>query len=300
MRIGFVGAGTIGEHMADRINQAGLALEVCDIRADVRERYAARGIPATHEAQALCGCDCVVVMVATERQLEDVVFGARGLATALDPQAPLLLIVMSTVLPATMHALRDRLAATKVRLLDAPVSGGPARAERGTLTIMVGGTEADYEAGLPVLRAMGDPIFYCGALGTGSLTKLVNNVLGVSNLYLAAEAYALALELGGDLTRMLPVLEAGTGRNFTSTGLEDARAFYAKFLDPPRGFDALLEVTTKDLQLIAELARHAGSALPVLDGVATGLAAMRDQAVGAAILEQWKAIGASATGRKRR
>ena len=178
--VGFVGAGTIGEHMANRIHKAGYAVSICDLRAEVRSKYAGRGISAFSEARHLASCDYIVVMVANEAQIFEVVAGPVGLMEGLDPTKSPVLIVMSTILPEGMKRLRERLHDTRIRLLDAPVSGGPARAERGELTIMAGGTEADYQAALPLLRTMGHTLFHCGELGAGSLTKLINNVIGAT------------------------------------------------------------------------------------------------------------------------
>jgi 3-hydroxyisobutyrate dehydrogenase len=256
----------------------------------VRQSFAAQGVPTTNEPMAIGDSDIVVLMVADDLQVQEAVFGPRGLLAGIDPQRPPMIAVMSTVLPATVQGLSQRLKATGARVIDAPVSGGPARAEKGALAIMVGGAEADYQAALPVLQTMGDRLFHCGELGAGSLTKLINNVLGVSNLYLAAEAYALALKLGGDLAKMMPVLDAGTARNFTSTSLTEAQKQFGSFLDPPRGFYSVMEITRKDLQLIARLAQGTGIEMPVLEGVATGHAKMFGKETGDAVFQQWQSI----------
>ena len=100
--VGFVGAGTIGEHMANRIHQAEYIVRICDLRAEVRARYEERGIAAFTDARHLSSCDYVVVMVANEAQIFDVVAGPNGLMEGLDPTKSLMLIVMSTILPEGM------------------------------------------------------------------------------------------------------------------------------------------------------------------------------------------------------
>jgi len=206
--------------------------------------------------------------------------------------------VMSTVMPSTAQRLQERLAHTKARVVDVPVSGGLTRAESGSLTLMVGGREEELCALAPVLNCLGKQIFYGGSLGAGSIAKLVNNILGIGNIYLAAEAYALALALGADLSRMVPILDSGTGRNFTSTSFAEAVGQYAAFVNPASGFYSLVDIVDKDLDLIKGVAARAGVSLPMLEGLVDGVGKMRDPATADAVFAQWQSIAAARVGVK--
>lgn len=289
-RIGFIGAGHIGSNMVLRLMDKGRKVRVCDINDAVRRRFADEGAETTGEARDLADCGTIVAMVADDRQLDAVLFGPGGLAEALAPQAAGSLIVMSTVLPATVRDLPGRLGRPAMAVVDAPVSGGPASARKGILSIMAGGTEVDFGRVRPVLELMGEKIFHCGELGAGAAAKLVNNILGICNVYLAAEAYAVAQALGTDLERMIPVIEAGTGRNFWSKSFAETVSQYAALTDPAAGFHSMIDIVTKDLKIINALPERAGLTLPMLAGVEAGVHGMHERAVAERVFGQWIGI----------
>lgn len=290
--IGFVGAGHIGSNMALRLIDRGYRLTICDINEVVRQSFAGKAETTARPAD-LAGKDVVIVMVADDRQLEAVLFGKDGLLSGLNGSDAPALIVMSTIVPATVRALPERLAGHGMLIVDAPVSGGPASARNGTLSIMVGGSASDVAAVRPILEDLGESVFHCGPLGTGAATKLVNNVLGICNVYLAAEAYSLAQALGTDLATIIPIIEAGTGRNFWSKSAEETAAQYKALSTPSAGFHGLIDIVTKDLKIIESLPECEDLALPMLRGVVEGVRGLHDRAVADRVYRQWVAIGAA-------
>ena len=213
--------------------------------------------------------------------------GDGGIRDGLSGSAAPLLIVMSTVLPDTVRQVRDALGPLGVRVIDAPISGGLVKATDGTLAVMVGGDAADFDAALPVLRCMGEKIFHCGELGAGEMTKIVNNMVGVTNMYLVAEAFQLALRQGLDLAKLAPVMEASSGRTYLTEDIDAARAQYAAWSEPA-SFFSLADIIRKDLSLAAALAGRAGLDLPVLAGAIAGTAGIDEH-----VLARWQAVARS-------
>jgi 3-hydroxyisobutyrate dehydrogenase-like beta-hydroxyacid dehydrogenase len=158
-----------------------------------------------------------------------------------------------------------------VRLIDATVSGLPVVAEQGKLTIMAGGDPADFEAMLPVLKTMGENIFQTGALGSGNVTKLINNIVGVTNLFLSVEAMALGKKYGMDLHKLAAIMETASGRNFSTKDWDRGKAtfnFFAQNLDLAK---VMVDLSLKDIQHAQEMARQAGLPCPLVDHVAEAL-----------------------------
>jgi 3-hydroxyisobutyrate dehydrogenase-like beta-hydroxyacid dehydrogenase len=197
--------------------------------------------------------------------------GDEGLLAAVDSSNPPLVAIMSTVLPQTIEAVGDASRDKGVRLVDAPVSGLPVVAEQGKLAIMVGGQVADLELMRPVLEAMGENIFHAGPLGSGEVTKIVNNIVGVTNLFLAVEAMRVGRAYGMDLHRLAAVMEVGSGRNFSTQDWERAKATFAYFAKSPSLMRVAVDLCRKDLSHAQELARQEDVSCPLLDKIADGV-----------------------------
>jgi 2-hydroxy-3-oxopropionate reductase len=167
-----------------------------------------------------------------------------------------LVVDMSTISPTAARRLHAALAARGIGFVDAPVSGGPAGAEAGTLTIMAGGTEPDFARAQPVFAAMGSTVTHVGAPGAGQTVKLCNQVMVAVNLQSCCEAIALARGAGVDLDQMRRVLLGGSAASWMLDRLGpqmiegDARA----------GFR--IDLMLKDLRLVAELAQSLAVPLP--------------------------------------
>jgi 3-hydroxyisobutyrate dehydrogenase len=209
----------------------------------------------------------VVIMVANDDQVKAVMEGEDGLLIAVNPKQPPLLAIMSTVLPHTTQGLAPACAKKNIRLIDAPVSGLPVVAEQGKLTIMAGGEAADLEAMRPVLKTMGENIFHTGPLGSGNVTKLVNNIVGVTNLFLSVEAMLVGKKYGMDLFKLAEIMETSSGRNFSTKDWGRGKATFAFFAQSLDLSKILVDLTRKDLQHALELARKAGLSSPLLEQI---------------------------------
>jgi 3-hydroxyisobutyrate dehydrogenase len=285
--VAFIGAGGIGGPMAERLARQGVALTVCDQRAEALAPLQALGAGVTQRVADCAGADVVIVMVATDAQVTSVVLGADGLLAHVDPARPPLLLVMSSVLPATVRSLADAVAAKGVRVLDAPVSGGRVAAANGALTILAGGAEQDLAAARPVLELLGSRIVYCGPTGNGEAVKIVNNILGVANMFLMTEASRLAQQLGLDPDWVAGIMEQSSGRNLGTRDPVAHRQLYRMNTASAQSLHALLEVCRKDLGLAQALARDQALVLPMLEAVKAALDATPDAAIGA----HWERLG---------
>ena len=284
--VALIGAGGIGGPMAERLARSGVKLTVCDLRADALAPLRSLGAHVTQRVSDCASAALVIVMVATDAQVRSVVFGDDGLLHHVDrAQAPLLLL-MSSVLPTTVREVAAAGATAGMRVLDAPVSGGQVSAAQGTLTILAGGAPEDLAAAHPVLALLGNRIVHCGPPGSGAAVKIVNNILGVANMFLMTEASRLAQELGLDPDWVAGVMEQSSGRNLGTRDPPAHRQLYQLNSDSPQRLQALLGVCRKDLALAQALALENGLALPMLEAVKAALDATPDDAIGA----QWRRL----------
>jgi len=212
-RVGFVGLGAMGEPMARSLRNAGFEVSAAVHRNRAAlERLRDAGVREEANPAALaCVCDAIVICVPDAPQVEEVLFGDGGVAQGAKPG--LLVIDTSTISPAASRRFADRLKEQGVEFVDAPVSGGPARAREGTLAIMVGATPAAFARAEPVLRAMGTP-HHLGPAGMGETVKLVNQII-IANVMIAnAEGLAFARAAGADLDAVRAVLATATASNY--------------------------------------------------------------------------------------
>lgn len=286
--VAVVGAGEIGAPVARRIAQAGFALTVCDLDERRLEPFRQAGAHTARVPSACADAEVVLVLVANDSQLRDVVLGAEGLAVAEGRMHSL--AVMSTVSPEALSAVADPLRSQGIRVIDAPVSGGAARAKEGRLTIMAGGERQDLERVRPVLDCVASHIFHCGPLGTGQIVKIINNVLCHANTFLTAEAYRLGIAHGLRPEMISPVLEVSTGRNYLTAEPGGAAQAFAGFARDRGAFDTLLSILKKDLGLAAGLIAAAPEQYPAIRAIASTAAALGDETY-----QTWLEIGAAAT-----
>ena len=212
--VGWVGLGAMGSPMAVAAARAGHQVKAFDVVAGRAQELATEGVStAGSVAEAATEVDLLVVMVATAGQAESVLFGPDPAVGALRRGAVVLL--MATVGPAAVESFAFRLAASGVELVDAPVSGGTARAATGDLLIMVSGTDAAVSAARPLLDALASnaPVVG-GAAGVGQKVKLVNQLLCGVHIAVAGEALAFAEALGLDAAATLEILRHGAAASF--------------------------------------------------------------------------------------
>lgn len=211
--VGFIGLGAMGEPMSAALLRAGFALTVCAHRNRAPlERLVALGAKDGGDPRGVAAAsDVVVTCVPDAPQVEEALFGEDGAAHGARPRT--LFIDMSTISPVASRAFDERLRAAGLRFVDAPVSGGPARATTGTLTIMAGAQPADWTDAETVLRAMGTPT-RVGDVGMGEVVKLVNQII-IANVMLAnAEALVFAAKAGADAAAVRDVILTATGSNY--------------------------------------------------------------------------------------
>jgi 3-hydroxyisobutyrate dehydrogenase-like beta-hydroxyacid dehydrogenase len=211
--LGFLGIGAMGEPMVRSLLKAGFPVTIAaHRRREAVERLKTEGAKeAADPAAVAAASDIVITMVPDAPQVEEVFFAERGAAKGM--KAGSIAIDMSTISPIASQRFAERLRAAKVDFVDAPVSGGPARAGTGTLTIMVGATPATFERVEPVLKAMGSPTLL-GGIGMGETVKLVNQVI-IANVMIAnAEALVFAQRAGADLDAVRKVIATATGSNY--------------------------------------------------------------------------------------
>jgi 3-hydroxyisobutyrate dehydrogenase len=257
LRVGIVGIGNMGFGMAARLCELGWPVAVRDLDAARVAAAAALGATAcTSAAELAARCDCVIVVVVDAAQVEAVLFSADGVLAA-QPLPPAVMLC-PTIAPQDTERCAARLAEHGIACIDAPVSGGPARARDGRMSLMVACDDALFEHHRSLFDALSSAVLRVSAtVGDGARTKLVNNLLAAVNLAGAAEALALAGRLGLDLARTLDVIEQSSGQSWI--GSDRMRRAIAGDL-APRAHTTLL---AKDSGLAMALAHSVGVTLPL-------------------------------------
>jgi 3-hydroxyisobutyrate dehydrogenase-like beta-hydroxyacid dehydrogenase len=260
--VGFVGLGLMGQAFTRRLVATGHRVSGYDIVADKMTRAASHGVrPAESPAAVARESAIVHVCVMTKSDLAAVVFGANGIAQGA-ARGKVLVDHSTTEIAATREFGARLEAETGMRWVDAPVSGGPPAAEAGTLAIMAGGADADIAAIEPVLARLG-ACTHMGPLGAGQVTKMVNQVLVLSNYCVLAEALALA-EAGGVDPARIP---AAVGPGHAGSNLLERlypRLVARDFAPAGYAFQAL-----KDLDMVHDLAKQSGVPTPMASQAAS-------------------------------
>jgi L-threonate 2-dehydrogenase len=251
-RVAIVGVGNMGGAIAQRILDQRWPVQVFDIDpAKMTALKALGATPRDDAAQAAIGCGVLIVCVVDAAQTEDVLFGAKGAAHVM--RAGQSVLLCPTISPTEVEGFARRLGELGVSAIDAPMSGGPARARDGTMSLMVACDDGAFERQRAVIEIMSNKVFRVGNKpGDGARTKLVNNLLAGINLAGAAEAMAMAKRMGLDLTRTLDVIEQSSGQSWIASD-RMRRAVAGDYV--PRAHVTLLQ---KDTRLAVEAARQAG------------------------------------------
>jgi 3-hydroxyisobutyrate dehydrogenase-like beta-hydroxyacid dehydrogenase len=267
MKIGFIGLGRMGSHMARHIFEAGFDLMVYDIRREAAASLLQKGAAwANNPADMAKTCDIIITSLPGPKEMQEVVYGPNGLR--LGWKAGDIYVDMTTNSPDIVKQVAKDALAQGVTVLDAPVTGGTIGAEAGKLAIIVGGEKAALEKIRIVLEAMGPIIYHAGEVGCGTVAKLVNNVISITANAIMAEAFALGTKAGVDPKILWEVCTTGTANNW-DLARYPAYVFKGKF-DPM----FRLSLASKDMGLAIQLGREYGVPLAV--------AAATDQAFQAA------------------
>ena len=208
--VAFIGLGIMGRPMAKNLLKAGFRLRVHNrSRGPVEELAALGAVPATSPADAARGADVVITMLPDSPDVQQVVTGPSGVQEGLRPGG--VLIDMSTISPIVTRQLAEQLARRGIHMLDAPVSGGERGAIEASLSIMVGGDPAVFEACRPIFEALGKNIVHIGPIGAGQLAKACNQIVTAVTLQAVCEALTLAERAGVDPVRVRQALLGGLG-----------------------------------------------------------------------------------------
>lgn len=257
LKVAWIGLGAMGAPMATVTAQAGHAVTAFDMNPAALDAVAPLVASAPSAREAVAGADAVVIMVATGPQLQAVLFGEAGIADSLTAETTVM--VMSTVGPAAVEAAAAQLTPVTTRFVDAPVSGGVARAGTGDLLVMVGGAAEDIERVTPLLDAMASNYPVVGArVGDGQRFKVVNQLLCGVHIAAAGEALALADSMGLDVDQCHKVLNTGAAHSFMFND-RGARMVGEDF-DNVR---SALDIFVKDMSLVTDAARAVAQPVPL-------------------------------------
>ena len=261
--VGLIGLGAMGSGMAASLRRAGHNLHVYDVRAEVARAFAqGGGVACDSLAQLGAACDVVISVVVNAAQTEAVLFGSDtkeggdGCAASMKPGS--VFVMCSTVDPNWSIALEKRLAALGILYIDAPISGGAAKAASGDMTMMTAGTPAAYASAEPLLNAMAAKVYRLGdTAGAGSKVKIINQLLAGVHIAAAAEAMALGLREGVDPAALYEVIthSAGNSWMFENRMAHVLAADYTPL--------SAVDIFVKDLGLVLDMARASKFPLPL-------------------------------------
>jgi 3-hydroxyisobutyrate dehydrogenase len=263
-RAGVIGLGAMGLGMARSLLKAGFAVSGYDPAETARENAAAAGVWLTADTDAVfADCDVIVLSLPTAQHVLAVVQAAQAAGHLAQTGAARVIVDTSTSEAATTRTLAAELSALGHGFLDAPVSGGPAGAASGQLSVMLGGETQWLEVARPALEAMAAKILHVGPSGAGNVAKLVNNMLVANHMVTTLEALRLGEAAGVAATEMLEVVNSATGRSAIS------EVHYPNWV-LPRSFDSGFSagLMRKDLRLARALAAEVSVATPMADRVA--------------------------------
>ncbi len=269
MNVAFIGLGTMGAPMALNLLKAGHAVAVHNrTREKERPLVEAGAIASPTPESAAAAADIIITCVSDTPDVEAIILGDSGVIHGAQPGA--LVIDMSTISPSVTRSIATQLAEKDIHMLDAPVSGGSEGAQRGTLSIMIGGEAEDVEKATPVLSAMGSTITHVGAIGAGQTTKAINQIIVAGTYWSVAEGMALGLKAGLDMEKVVQAVGSGAAGSWGLTN----RSGNMIDNEYPLGFRVRLH--QKDLEIALEAARELGLPLPMaayVEQIETGLIA---------------------------
>jgi 3-hydroxyisobutyrate dehydrogenase len=256
-QVGVIGLGAMGGGMARSLRRAGHTVHVFDVRVDAAEAFAAEGGRAHASAAELAAQgDVVVSVVVNAAQTEDLLFGAGGVAQALRKGS--VFVMCSTVDPGWSAALEGRLAERGLLYIDAPISGGAAKAAAGQITMMTAGRPKAYAQCGALLDAMAAKVYRLGdRAGAGSKVKVINQLLAGVHIAAAAEAMALGLREGVDAAALYEVITHSAGNSWM---FENRMAHVLAGDYTPL---SAVDIFVKDLGIVLDLARASKFPLPL-------------------------------------
>lgn len=255
--VGVIGLGAMGLGIARSLLRSGFKVHACDVRTEVTAAFAQEGGVACESPAALAAaCDVVITVVVNAEQTETVLFGDNGVVAASRPGT--LIIGCATVAPTFAVELGERLAAQNLLYLDAPISGGAAKAAAGQMTMMTSGPADSYAKAEAVLNGMAGKVYRLGDVhGLGSKVKIINQLLAGVHIAASAEAMALGLREGVDADALYEVItnSAGNSWMFENRVPHILNADYTPL--------SAVDIFVKDLGLVLDTARTSKFPLPL-------------------------------------
>ena len=256
--IGFIGIGVMGKPMAANLLRKGYSLSIVSRHPEKEASLIAQGALTAESPHELARTsDVIILMLPDTNTVEHVLFGGDGVALGIRKGS--IVIDMSTISPEKTIEFAERLAAVGCPMLDAPVSGGEKGAEAGMLGIMVGGPQDIFERCRPIFEAMGKTVTYTGPSGCGQKTKLVNQLVGATNLLGAVEGLRLARAAGLDVQTTLQAVSSGAASSWMLANL-GPKILQGDFAP---GFSIRLQ--HKDLTLLTDWLAGIGGDFPAAD-----------------------------------
>ncbi len=259
-KIGFIGLGIMGKPMSKNLLKAGYDVTVFDIvQAAVDEVVAAGAKAASSPKDVAAQTDIIITMLPNSPHVKKAVLGEGGVIEGAKPGA--LVADMSSIAPLAAKEVAAKLAEKGVRMLDAPVSGGEPKAIDGTLSIMVGGAQADFDEALPIFKCVGASAVLCGDVGAGNVTKLANQIVVALNIAAVSEAFTLATKVGVDPALVFDAIKGG----LAGSTVMNAKGSMMLDRNIKPGFRINLHI--KDMANVLETAHDVGVPLPLSAGV---------------------------------
>jgi 3-hydroxyisobutyrate dehydrogenase-like beta-hydroxyacid dehydrogenase len=249
MRVGFIGVGFMGRHMARNIAKGGHDMTVFDIRKEAAEELISMGATWVDSPMAVAeASEVVFTSLPRPENVEEVTMGEGGILSGA--KSGTVFFDLSTTDPDTIFRISQAAAEKGVTVLDAPVSGGTIGAEAASLCVMVGGDKDMYDKFKPVLDLIGDKATYCGKLGNGAICKIVNNLIGLSTSVLLSEAFALGVKAGVDPQTLFDAVKGSSGNTQSMQAFPNG-LFKGNF-EP--GFQ--VDLAAKDVGLATDMGRR--------------------------------------------
>ena len=272
--IGFIGLGLMGGNMVENLQNRGFELVVMDLNKDAVKTVLDRGnaTEASTPKELAEASDIVMLALTTSDVVEALVYGDNGILAGVKEGS--VLIDFGTSIPASTRKIGADLAAKGAGMVDAPLGRTPAHAKDGLLNIMAGGDKATFEKVKPVLDEQGENVFYIGALGTGHVTKLINNFMGMTTVATMSQAFAVADRAGVDRQQLFEIMSAGPSnspfmgfcKNYAVDGVSDL------------GFS--INNANKDLGYFLKMAEDLGTRAEIAEGTSHNLQAAVDAGMG--------------------
>ncbi|MDE1249487.1 NAD(P)-dependent oxidoreductase [Vibrio aestuarianus] len=272
--IGFIGLGLMGGNMVENLQNRGYEVNVMDLNKDAIAAVLARGnaSEATSGKELAEKSDIVMLCLTTSEVVEKVVYGETGILAGMSEGKTL--IDFGTSIPASTKKIGADLAAKGAGMIDAPLGRTPAHAKDGLLNIMAAGDIETFNKVKPVLDDQGENVFYLGALGSGHVTKLVNNFMGMTTVATMSQAFAVAKLAGVDGQQLFDIMSAGP----SNSPFMQFCKFYAVDGEEKLGFS--VANANKDLGYFLALCEELGTESLIAQGTSANLQAAVDAGLG--------------------